>query len=135
MARRKGLWYALEPEDVAGSVAQATGVAGLSIEDATGGDVLLTASRVLPRRHPDPLRESVRRPATAAGDGSKRARDLDILHPSGLTVSLGPDIDDGRARQDQTRRALEDALGCERMLATRPGDMARRRSLDGSLRQ
>jgi hypothetical protein len=43
MARRKGLWYALEPEDVAGSVAQATGVAGLSIEDATGGDVLLTA--------------------------------------------------------------------------------------------
>ena len=83
--------YGAEPEDVAESVAQciATGVAGLSIEDATGDpssplydlsiavarvraarqaidrsghDVLLTArAECFHLGHPDPLRESVRR--------------------------------------------------------------------------
>jgi 2-methylisocitrate lyase-like PEP mutase family enzyme len=83
--------YGLEPEDVAESVARcvATGVAGLSIEDATGDsssplyDLPLAAERVRAARHaidqsgedvlltaraecyhvghPDPFRESVRR--------------------------------------------------------------------------
>ena len=83
--------YGVEPEDVEDSVARcvATGVAGLSVEDATGerssllyelplaveriraarqaidgsgGDVLLTArAECYHVGHPDPLRESVRR--------------------------------------------------------------------------
>jgi 2-methylisocitrate lyase-like PEP mutase family enzyme len=92
--------YGLEPEDVAESVAQcvATGVAGLSIEDATGNsssplydlptavervraarqaidhsgnDVLLTArAECYHVGHPDPLRESVRRLQAYAAAGA-----------------------------------------------------------------
>ena len=92
--------YGLEPEDVAESVAQcvATGVAGLSIEDATGDsssplydlpiavervraarqaidqsgdDVLLTArAECYHVGHPDPLRESVRRLQAYAAAGA-----------------------------------------------------------------
>ena len=92
--------YGLEPEDVAESVARcvATGVAGLSIEDATGDpssplydlpiavervraarqaidrsgeDVLLTArAECYHVGHPDPLRESVRRLQAYAAAGA-----------------------------------------------------------------
>jgi 2-methylisocitrate lyase-like PEP mutase family enzyme len=92
--------YGLEPEDVAESVAQcvATGVAGLSIEDATGDpssplyelpmavervraarqaidlsgeDVLLTArAECYHVGHPDPFRESVRRLQAYAAAGA-----------------------------------------------------------------
>jgi 2-methylisocitrate lyase-like PEP mutase family enzyme len=92
--------YGREPEDVAESVAQcvATGVAGLSIEDATGdsssplydlpiavervraarqaidrsgADVLLTArAECYHVGHPDPLRESVRRLQAYAAAGA-----------------------------------------------------------------
>jgi 2-methylisocitrate lyase-like PEP mutase family enzyme len=92
--------YGLEPEDVAQSVAQcvATGVAGLSIEDATGDsssplydlpiavervqaarqaidqsgeDVLLTArAECYHVSHPDPFRESVRRLQAYAAAGA-----------------------------------------------------------------
>src|SRR5215471_11721117 len=92
--------YGLEPEDVAESVARciATGVAGLSIEDATGdptsllyelpiavervraarqaidrsgGDVLLTArAECYHVGHPDPFRESVRRLEAYAAAGA-----------------------------------------------------------------
>ena len=92
--------YGLEPEDVAQSVVQcvATGVAGLSIEDATGDsssplydlpiavarvraarqaidqsgdDVLLTArAECYHVGHPDPLRESVRRLQAYAAAGA-----------------------------------------------------------------
>jgi 2-methylisocitrate lyase-like PEP mutase family enzyme len=92
--------YGLEPEDVAESVAQcvATGVAGLSIEDATGDsssplydlpiavervraarhaidqsgdDVLLTArAECYHVGHPDPLHESVRRLEAYAAAGA-----------------------------------------------------------------
>src|SRR5262245_16521119 len=92
--------YGREPEDVAVSVAQcvATGVAGLSIEDATGDpqsplyelsvavervraarqaidqsgeDVLLTArAECYHVGHPDPFRESVRRLQTYAAAGA-----------------------------------------------------------------
>lgn len=92
--------YGLEPEDVAESVRRcvATGVAGLSIEDATGDsssplydlpiavervraarqaidqsgdDVLLTArAECYHVGHPDPLRESVRRLQAYAGAGA-----------------------------------------------------------------
>jgi 2-methylisocitrate lyase-like PEP mutase family enzyme len=92
--------YGLEPEDVAESVAQcvATGVAGLSIEDATadptsplydlpfavervraarqaidrsGYDVLLTArAECYHVGHPDPFRESVRRLQAYASAGA-----------------------------------------------------------------
>ena len=92
--------YGLEPEDVAESVTQcvATGVAGLSIEDATGNsssplydlptaiervraarqaidrsgsDVLLTArAECYHVGHPDPFRESVRRLQAYAAAGT-----------------------------------------------------------------
>jgi 2-methylisocitrate lyase-like PEP mutase family enzyme len=92
--------YGLEPEDVADSVAQcvATGVAGLSIEDATGNpasplyDLPLAVERVRAARaaiersgddvllvaraecyhvgHPDPFRESVRRLQAYAAAGA-----------------------------------------------------------------
>jgi len=92
--------YGLEPEDVAESVARcvATGVAGLSIEDATGepsaplyelplaiervraarqaidrsgADVLLTArAECYHVGHPDPLRESLRRLEAYAAAGA-----------------------------------------------------------------
>jgi 2-methylisocitrate lyase-like PEP mutase family enzyme len=92
--------YGLEPEDVAESVAQcvATGVAGLSIEDATGDptsplyelpiavervraarraidrsgdDVLLTArAECYHVSHPDPFRETVRRLQAYAAAGA-----------------------------------------------------------------
>ena len=92
--------YGLEPEDVAESVAQciATGVSGLSIEDATGDpksplyevpvavervraarqaidrsgyDVLLTArAECYHVGHPDPFRESVRRLEAYASAGA-----------------------------------------------------------------
>jgi 2-methylisocitrate lyase-like PEP mutase family enzyme len=92
--------YGLEPEDVAESVSRcvATGVAGLSIEDATGDpmsplydlpiaiervraarqaidqsgdDVLLTArAECYHVGHPDPLRESVRRLQAYAAAGA-----------------------------------------------------------------
>ena len=92
--------YGLEPEDVAESVTQcvATGVAGLSIEDATGNsssplydlptaiervraarqaidrsgsDVLLTArAECYHVGHPDPFRESVRRLQAYAAAGA-----------------------------------------------------------------
>jgi 2-methylisocitrate lyase-like PEP mutase family enzyme len=92
--------YGLEPEDVAESVARclATGVAGLSIEDATGNsssplydlptaiervraarqaidrsgsDVLLTARAECSHvGHPDPFRESVRRLQAYAAAGA-----------------------------------------------------------------
>jgi len=92
--------YGLEPEDVAESVARcvATGVAGLSIEDASGDpmsplydlpiaieriraarqaidrsgdDVLLTArAECYHVGHPDPFRESVRRLETYAAAGA-----------------------------------------------------------------
>jgi 2-methylisocitrate lyase-like PEP mutase family enzyme len=92
--------YGSKPEDVAGSVARcvATGVAGLSIEDATGddlsplhdlpravervraareaidrsgADVLLTArAECYHVGHPDPLRESVRRLQAYAAAGA-----------------------------------------------------------------
>ena len=92
--------YGLEPEDVAESVSRcvAAGVAGLSIEDATGdsssplyelpiaieriraarhaidrsgGDVLLTArAECYHVGHPDPLRESVRRLQAYAAAGA-----------------------------------------------------------------
>jgi 2-methylisocitrate lyase-like PEP mutase family enzyme len=92
--------YGREPEDVAASVAQcvATGVAGLSIEDATGDpksplyelsiavervraarqaidrsgeDVLLTArAECYHVGHPDPFRESVRRVQAYAAAGA-----------------------------------------------------------------
>jgi 2-methylisocitrate lyase-like PEP mutase family enzyme len=92
--------YGLEPEDVAGSVARcvATGVAGLSIEDATGDpmsplydlpiaiervraarqaidrsgdDVLLTArAECYHVGHPDPFPESVRRLQAYAAAGA-----------------------------------------------------------------
>ncbi len=92
--------YGLEPEDVAHSVTQcvATGVAGLSIEDATGdpasplyelpiavervraarhaidrsgADVLLTArAECYHVSHPDPFRESVRRLEAYAAAGA-----------------------------------------------------------------
>jgi 2-methylisocitrate lyase-like PEP mutase family enzyme len=92
--------YGLEPEDVAESVTQciATGVAGLSIEDATGDsssplydlpiavervraarqaidqsgeDVLLTArAECYHVSHPDPFRESVRRLQAYAAAGA-----------------------------------------------------------------
>jgi 2-methylisocitrate lyase-like PEP mutase family enzyme len=92
--------YGLKPEDVAESVAQcvATGVAGLSIEDATGdsmsplyelpiavervraarhaidqsgADVLLTArAECYHVGHPDPFRESVRRLQAYAAAGA-----------------------------------------------------------------
>jgi 2-methylisocitrate lyase-like PEP mutase family enzyme len=103
--------YGLEPEDVAESVAQcvATGVAGLSIEDATGdrlsplydlpsavdrvraaraaidrsgGDVLLTArAECYHVGHPDPLRESVRRLQAYAAAGA------DVLFAPGPQTS------------------------------------------------
>src|SRR5262245_27445560 len=92
--------YGREPEEVAESVAQcvATGVAGLSIEDATGDptsplyDLPIAVERVRPARqaidrsgedvlltaraecyhvgHPDPLRESVRRLQAYAAAGA-----------------------------------------------------------------
>jgi 2-methylisocitrate lyase-like PEP mutase family enzyme len=92
--------FGLEPEDVAESVAQcvATGVAGLSIEDATGDsssplyDLPIAVERVRAARqaidqsgngvlltaraecyhvgHPDPLRESVRRLQAYAAAGA-----------------------------------------------------------------
>jgi len=92
--------YGLEPEDVAESVARcvATGVAGLSIEDATGDplsplhdlpvaverlraareaidrsgdDVLLTArAECYHVGHPDPFRESMRRLQAYAAEGA-----------------------------------------------------------------
>jgi 2-methylisocitrate lyase-like PEP mutase family enzyme len=101
--------YGLEPEDVAESVSRcvATGVAGLSIEDATGDsslplydlpiavervraarkaidqsgeDVLLTArAECYHVGHPDPLRESVRRLQAYAAAGA------DVLFAPGPT--------------------------------------------------
>jgi 2-methylisocitrate lyase-like PEP mutase family enzyme len=100
--------YGLEPEDVAESVSRcvATGVAGLSIEDATGdaltplydlpeavervraareaidesgGDVLLTArAECYHVGHPDPFRESIRRLQAYAAAGA------DVLFAPGV---------------------------------------------------
>jgi 2-methylisocitrate lyase-like PEP mutase family enzyme len=103
--------YGLEPEDVAESVARcvATGVAGLSIEDATGDsssplyDLSLAVERVRAARqaidqsgedvlltaraecyhvgHPDPFRESVRRLQAYAAAGA------DVLFAPGPQTS------------------------------------------------
>ncbi len=147
--------YGLEPEDVADSVAQcvATGVAGLSIEDATGDpasplydlriavervraarqaidrsgdDVLLTArAECYHVGHPDPFRESVRRLRGVRGGGGRCA-----LRPG----STEPGRNQG-ARRGSCAEAAQPP--CGRDIGLSVGDVAalgvRRISVGGAL--